>query len=267
MTFNFSWEDMGRRGWLTVLSLPTLSWATPFLPLLRLPDSLLQKMDVWEEIYTNAFSEYQVKDKAKDLISIGHAARGELLRCTVIQILQQIAGQIGCEAASVLEQWVWFHCFDHEAEIALNTWRIALTNLYLLPGSRQFSKKVEPPACLIPLLPRIYELVNNERWEGIYQAIRLAAPPPAYEQIPYEKLEKCYESTLLWGYVQQALMAEALETIAKHLNESERFEVVRWAEIQIRTRHPRYGHPEHLYADKYLKPKLICSEAPSLLHC
>jgi hypothetical protein len=267
MTFNFSWEDTKSLDWLAVLSLPILSWATPFLPLLRLPDSLLQKMDVWEEIYTTAFSEYQVKDKAKDWISIGHTARCELLRCTVIQILQQIAGQISYEAAFDLEQWTWFHCFDHEAEIALNTWRTALTNLYLLPTSRQFSKKVEPPACLIPLLPRIYELVNYERWEEIYQAIRQAAPPPAYEQIPYEKLEKCYESTLLWGYIQQALMAETLETIANHLDGAERFQVVRWAEIQIRTRHPRYGHPEQLYADKYLKSKLVCSEAPSLLHC
>jgi hypothetical protein len=242
-----------------------LLWAKPFLPLVGLSDTLLNHVDVWEAIYTSVFSEYQVQGQSKDWVSIQYEGLGELRHRTVVNMLCQVANQLGLEAATDLEQWVWFHFFCHEAEIAMDEWWSALNCLYIPADSRQFSKKVEPPTCLQPLLPQIYEFINYDHYREIDQAIEEAAPPPAYEQSPYTKLDKCYESVLLSKCVGQALIAQALQTIAKNFNELERLEVARWAEIQIRTRHPKYGHPEKLCGDKYLKPKLVCVEAPSLL--
>ena len=265
MTFDFSWEYVSSENWFRVFSFPILPWAKPFLPLLGLPELLLEHKAVWESIYTDVFSDYQIQDQAKDWAAIQQEGRGELRYQAVMNMLRQLAARLGSEVAVDLEQWVWFHCFCPEAERAMNAWESALRCLYIPADSRQGLNKVEPPPSLVPFIPTIYEFVNLSCRQIIYQEIEQVAPLPVEEQSPYTKLEKCYESILLSTCIDQALTAKVLQRIAQNLNELERLEVAEWAEIQIQTRHPKFGHPEYLCGDKYLKPKLFCSEAPSLL--
>jgi hypothetical protein len=55
-----------------------------------------------------------------------------------------------------------------------------------------------------------------------------------------------------------------LQTIACRVNDTERSEVVAWAQIQAKTM-SRYGKPENLCGDKYLQVELRCFDVPSLL--
>jgi hypothetical protein len=57
----------------------------------------------------------------------------------------------------------------------------------------------------------------------------------------------------MWG--NRALTLLALQTIASRLNDTERSEVVAWAQIQAKTM-SRYGKPENLCGDKYLQVEL-----------
>ncbi|MCC3507267.1 MAG: hypothetical protein JGK03_31565, partial [Microcoleus sp. PH2017_25_DOB_D_A] len=43
LELDFSWKDIESWNYLRALSLPTLPWAAPFLPLLGLPNALLEQ--------------------------------------------------------------------------------------------------------------------------------------------------------------------------------------------------------------------------------
>jgi hypothetical protein len=180
VTFNFSWDYVSSEKWFLVFSFPTLPWAKPFLPLLGLPDLLLQNEDIWESIYTDVFSEYHIQNQSKDWVAIQYEGLGELRSQTVMNMLHQFAARLGLEVAIDLEQWIWFHCFCPEAELAMNEWDSALSCLYIPADSRQSLKKVEPPPSLVPFILTIYEFVDLDHRQKIYQEIKQVAPPPAY---------------------------------------------------------------------------------------
>lgn len=263
LELDFSWKDGESSEYLEALSLPTLPWAAPFLPLLGLPNALLEQPSIWESIYTQAFIEHKTRYRMRDWTGT-HGERGELVRQVIVKALPLLAQQMGRNVAIDLEKWVRFHFFCPEAKRAMNEWERTLRDAYLLPDSRRYHRKVDPPAVLVPILPLIAELVNLDRRTEIYQHLMRVAPPPPYEQIPYEYMEHCYEATMLSGVLDRALTLKALQTIASQLNDTERSEVVTWAEAQARTMSGT-AKPENLCGDKYLQVELPCFDVPSLL--
>ncbi|MCC3544257.1 MAG: hypothetical protein JGK21_28800 [Microcoleus sp. PH2017_22_RUC_O_B] len=264
MKLKLSWKDIESWNYLRALSLPTLPWAAPFLPLLGLPNALLEQPSIWESIYTQAFIEDETHNRMKDWTGSPDGERGELVRQVVTKALSLLAQQMGRDVVIDLEKWVRFHFFSPEAEKAMREWVRTLRDAYLLPDSRRYHRKVHPPAVLEPILPEISELVNLDRRTEIKDALKRVAPPPPYEQIPYEYMEHCYEELMLSQVIDRSLTLKALQTIASKLNDTERSEVAMWAEIQARTM-SRYGKPENLCGDKYLQVELPCFDVPSLL--
>jgi len=130
-------------------------------------------------------------------------------------------------------------------------------------SSSFFSFWVPPPAVLVPILPEIANLVSFERIAEINETLKRVAPPPPYEQIPYEKMEKCYESLLISRAAEQALTIKALQTIASQVNDTERAEVMAWALAQAEAMKP-LPKPERLRGDKYLRVEPPCSDIPSV---
>jgi len=264
LKLKLSWKDIESWNYLRALSLPTLPWATPFLPLVGLPNALLEQPSIWESIYTQAFIEDETHNRMRDWTGSPDGERGELVRQVVTKALSLLAQQMGRNVAIDLEKWVRFHECCPEAEKAMNEWEITLRYAYLLPDSRRYYKKVPPPAVLVTILPEIEELVDLDRRTGIREALERVAPPPPYEQIPYEYMEHCYEATMLSVVLDQALTLKALQTIASKLNDMERSEVAMWAQVQARTM-SKYAKPENLCGDKYLQVELPCFDIPSLL--
>ena len=60
MSLEYPWTDSETSNFLKILSLPTLEWVKPFLVYLDLPDQLLKHPQVWQSIYTEAASHYQI---------------------------------------------------------------------------------------------------------------------------------------------------------------------------------------------------------------
>lgn len=263
LEFEFSWEDTESLDYLRALSLPTLQWVAPFLPLLGLPKPLLEQPSIWESIYTQASLEHETCYRMRDWTGT-HGERGKLVRQVVTKALEQLAEEMGRDVALELEQWVRFHFFCPEASRAMREWERTLRDAYLSPDSRRYNRKVPPPAILVPILPEIFELVDLDRRTQIQDAWRRVAPPPPYEQVPYEYMEFCYEEVLLYRAFNIALTLKALQTIASRLNDTERSEVVMWAQAQARIMY-RDGNPENLCGDKYLQVELPCFNVPSLL--
>lgn len=264
LEIKLSWGDWESRNYLKALSLPTLPWAAPFLPLLGLPNALLEQPSIWESIYTQAFIEHQTRYRLRDWTGSPDGERAELIRQVVTKALSLLAQQMGRNVAIDLEKWVRFHECCPEADRAMREWEKTLRGAYLSPNSRRYHRKVPPPAVLVPILPLIASLVNLDRRKEIDQHLMRVAPPPDYEQIPYEYMEHCFEATMLSGVIDRALTLKALQTIASRLNDTERSEVVTWAQAQARILY-RGGNPENLCGDKYLQVELPCFDVPSLL--
>lgn len=89
--------------WLPALSLVTLPWARPFLPVLGLPRPLLEQLEVWEPIYLGAVTEYQTRRNVHNWIQNKSAERSELLRQVVTEALLELADQLGQSVALALE--------------------------------------------------------------------------------------------------------------------------------------------------------------------
>ncbi|MGB8688088.1 MAG: hypothetical protein WCD53_12230, partial [Microcoleus sp.] len=234
LELDFSWKDIESWNYLRALSLPTLPWAAPFLPLLGLPNALLEQPSIWESIYTQAVIEDETHNRMRDWTGSPDGERGELVRQVVTKALSLLAQQMGRNVAIDLEKWVRFHECCPEAERAMTVWGITLRYAYISPNSRRYPRKVPPPAVLEPILPEIAELVNFARRTEIDQHLKRVAPPPPYEQIPYEYMEHCYEATMLSGVIDRSLTLKALQTIASKLNDTERSELAMWAQVQAR---------------------------------
>lgn len=263
LELDFSWKDGESSEYLEALSLPTLPWAAPFLPLLGLPNALLEQPSIWESIYTQAFIEHKTRYRMRDWTGT-HGERGELVRQVIVKALPLLAQQMGRNVAIDLEKWVRFHFFCLEAKRAMREWERTLRIAYFSPNSRKYQRKIPPPAVLVPILPLIEELMDFDRRTEINDALKRVAPPPPYEQIPYEYMEHCYEMTMISGVLDQALTLKALQTIASRLNDMERKEVAMWAQAQALIMY-RDGKPENLCGDKYLQVELPCFDVPSLL--
>ncbi len=263
MKLKLSWKDTESSEYLEALSLPTLPWAAPFLPLLGLPNALLEQPSIWESIYTQAFIEHETRYRMRDWTGT-HGERGELVRQVIVKALPLLAQQMGRNVAIDLEKWVRFHFFCLEAKRAMREWERTLRIAYFSPNSRKYHRKIPPPAVLVPILPLIAEMVALDRRTEIGDALKRVAPPPPYEQIPYEYMEHCYEMTMISGVLDQALTWKALQTIASRLNDMERKEVAMWAQAQALIMY-RDGKPENLCGDKYLQVELPCFDVPSLL--
>ena len=263
LELDFSWKDTESSEYLEALSLPTLPWAAPFLSLLGLPNALLEQPSIWESIYTQAFIEHETRYRMRDWTGT-HGERGELVRQVIVKALPLLAQQMGRNVAIDLEKWVRFHFFCLEAKRAMREWERTLRIAYFSPNSRKYQRKIPPPAVLVPILPLIEELMDFDRRTEIGDALKRVAPPPPYEQIPYEYMEHCYEATMLSGVIDRALTLKALQTIASKLNDTERSEVVTWAQAQALIMY-RDGKPENLCGDKYLQVELPSFDVPSLL--
>lgn len=267
MEFESIWGDSKSMAWLKALSLPTLEWAIPFLPLMGLPDLLLKDPKILITIYTQAITEFNTQRQNRDWALAREGDHGELMREVVTNALQNLAIQMGRKVAVDLERWVLFHFFCNEAESAMFQWDIALRYAYVPKDSRRGQRKISPPVAFMPLLPEIWDLVNLERTKEIRNNLMRVAPAPDYEQSPYEYMEKCYEATMLSSALEQALTLKALQTIASRLDYTQRQEVVKWAQTQIQAMDSKNGYirSQKLCGDKYLQVEPPGYDFPSVL--
>ena len=108
LELDFSWKNIESSNYLRALSLPRLPWTAPFIPLLGLPNALLEQPSIWESIYTQAFIEHETRYRLRDWTGT-HGERGELVRQVVTKALWLLAQQMGRNVVLDLEKWVRFH--------------------------------------------------------------------------------------------------------------------------------------------------------------
>lgn len=253
-----SWSDWKALEWRKVLSLLTLQWAEPFLKFTGLPETLLQHLEEWKTIYaalSKKIGSFTTVDYPQ------HDDYAKAARKAISQSFRTLANQLGEDAPIELEKWVQLHFFCQEAKIAIQQWRLVLT--YALPSSspKRVQRQVPAPHALLGIMPEISDLIKFEPINSTINEMMLVAPPPPDNQSPYEKLSECYEATLLAIAISQGMVFQALQTVGDRLNESERIEVVVWAEqqLEVLNQHNKFAHVGDLCGTKYIQGINPCS--------
>ncbi|KST65683.1 hypothetical protein [Mastigocoleus testarum] len=253
--------------WHKILSLPTLDWAKPFLPIVEVPEHILNNLDALKVIYANSTNNYNTK-RRKTKFSLEERGKQEALltREMVSEYLNEISKQISKEAAIKLERWFHFHFFNNEAEIALREWGLVLHYSYMTPRDRKFYRKIPCPASLMLLLPELENLVKLQTANKIEEEILKAAPLVEIEEwekeygfVPESGMKPCFESVLLRQALDSTLIFKALRIIACKLDPKEQKEVVDWAENQfqrIYSHRPKIQQSGRLCGGKYLLSEL-----------
>jgi len=262
MNFYKVWD--GSTVWLMTLSLPTLPWLKPFLPLLGMPSLLLENEALCEIIYISAAEEYEKRWSMEDWAVGKRWGLGLLMQSVVRRAFEQFEEKLGGEVTLAWEHWILFHIFDHEAEMALHSWKHAFIDAWNLLESRGGKNKIMPPEFLIPLLPEIRALIW-EQARRVSDEIEAAAPPPPYEQIPYEKMDKCYESLLAREAVEREIAWKVLRMLKQELNLAQQQRLVEWAQDRLRV-YPylRESRAQNLCGSKYLCGEFTDLNYPSI---
>lgn len=260
MEYDEVWGTKAPMYWLQALSLPILPWAKPFVPLLGLPDGLLQHLDVWEPIYQAAVLEEETRKREENWPV---ERRNELTRQIVTKALKQLADKVGRDAAIDFEYWVIRNFFAHDIELALEDWQCILKLAYNQPNNKDH---IPPPSVLTPILPEIAELVSSDRSLDLMIETNKAAPPSPYPTFSSDKREKCYEAMMLYKAAKKALIIKALQIIASRLNEQECKEVLVWARLQAEAIRQRITTDlDKLCGDQYLRVEPPTVNFPSVL--
>lgn len=260
--YNRLWRSPDQDRWLSAMSLPALSWARPFLPLLGLPTALVEQPDIWTPIYEQMIFEYRNRSREiRNLeIEVREQAEAQLLYQLISKALFKLAEQLGQKVAVEFEHWVRRHFLCHEVELGMNAWNSVL-RAGCAPSNSRYDQ-VPPPEVLLAILPEIKDLVSLQQRIEINEAIEKVAPPPPYEQIPYERMVYCYETLLVQKAAEQTSTMKALQLIATRLNDCSHAEVITWAVAQAEAIRPTIK--PRLKGNKYLQTELPCSDLLSV---
>jgi hypothetical protein len=261
-----AWRNSGS-DWIRALSLPTLEWVRPFLPLLGLPEILVQQPELWSQIYAQMAEEYQTRKESGDWEVGRDGALDQLASEAVLKALQKLAEQHGKEVAVGLDRWVRFSFLSREAATALSEWSTVLSYPFMPDDSRKGRRKVQPPNALVSLLPSLREYTEFDRWQEVNEQVKQAAPIIHWLEISGDdEWAPCYEATMVCQAIEQNLMLKALKILSKALTPSERQEVAEWAIAQVESmRGNAKLYIERLKGTKYLDPEMPWYNLPSLL--
>jgi hypothetical protein len=249
----FPWRWTEIRKWEKAFSLPALPWASSFIPLMGLPSAMIEHPEIWKSIYAGAMTEYETRLELKNWEIGIPGGRARLVQQIFGKAFEQLATQLSKEVAVGFEKWILLHFFNRKFELAMNSWDCLLRGASKYPDVRR--DQIPLPQAFLPLLRELAKLVSYKRQREIEASIKNVAPPPAEEQIPYEKTEYCYEAWFIQLTIEKASTLKALQIIAAQLNEPEQAEVVDWAKAQARVWH--WGSkPENLHPDLYLRAEM-----------
>jgi hypothetical protein len=254
------WSDSNSLEWIRILSLPCLSWVESFLPCMGLPYQLVSSPEVWCEPYREAMLNYEERLRTKNWQIGQSGGRSLLIQQILGQAFQSMIQDNGQEVAIELERWVHQHFFSLSIRDASSIWSGILSRT--LPSSTA-RRRIPPPEPLISKLLAISELVDFERKYDIFQEIKKVAPSAPETKCPDEKLDYCFEGTMLLYVIDQASVLETLHKIAQTLNEEERVTFIGWARVQAQAI-SKYGLGR-LHEEEYFVVQSKCCNFPLVL--
>jgi hypothetical protein len=254
------WSDGSSLEWVKILSLPCLPWVSSFLPFMGLPHKLVSDPGIWCEPYEKAMLNYQGRLRTKNWQVGQEGGRSLLIQDILGQAFQNMARNCGQESAVELERWVHQNFFSSSIKDTTSIWSSVLAAA--LPHSTS-RRRIPPPEQLIFKLLDISELVNFERRRDIYKQVEEVAPPAPDTGCPDERLDYCFEGTMVECVIRQASVLETLRKIAQILTKEERETFMIWARIQAQAI-SKYGLGR-LHEEEYFVVQSKCCNFPLVL--
>lgn len=222
------WQPNTGLQWLQALALPAQPWVKTFLELMKFPPALTVDPQIFEAIHTKAVEKRAALWRANKELGYLPELDSAITREFVTEALAQIEVKVDPTAAEAFKGWAYRNLIQSELTGALLAWRVVLRHA-CGQGNPRYAL-VSPPQSLLPLLPKIADLVSYERDQEIHNELRRLSPP--YKDEDGLGLDISPEAMTVEEIVRNESTRAALRCIVDTLSELERGEVLAWAEAQ-----------------------------------
>ncbi|NJL51442.1 MAG: hypothetical protein HC930_03100 [Hydrococcus sp. SU_1_0] len=95
----YPWKTTNTTDWEQALSLPALPWTKSFLPLMGLPDAMVEQPLVWERIYSDAMTEYSFRLETRNWEIGVCGGRSRLVQQIFSKAFRELATQLDQQVA------------------------------------------------------------------------------------------------------------------------------------------------------------------------
>lgn len=245
MSSNSIWQPNTGLQWLQALALPSQPWIKTFLERMKFPPALAAEPQIFETIYNRAVEKRAALWQANKELGYLPELDTAITREFVTEALGQIENKVDSSAAEAFKHWAYRNFICSDLTGTLLAWRVVLRHA-CGQGNPEYAL-VSPPQSLLPLLPKIADLVSYERDQDIRKELRRLSPP--YKDEDSLGLDISPEAMTVEEIVRNESTRAALHCIVDSLLESERGEMVAWAKAQ--------GIKQQVSASLLLDPSVI----------
>ena len=222
------WQPNTGLQWLRALALPSQPWVTAFLEEMRFPPTLIANRHIFEAIYNAAVEKRAALWQANKGLGYLPELDTAITREFVTEALAQIESKVNSSAAKAFQEWAYRNLIHIEMAGSLLAWRVILRHA-CREGNPVYAL-VSPPQCLLPLLPKIANLVSYERDEEVGKNLQRLSPP--YKDEDNLGLDISPEAMTVEEIIRNELTRDAMRCIVDVLSELERREIIAWAKLQ-----------------------------------
>ena len=237
--------------WEKAFELPVLPWVKPFIPLLGLPQKLVehtsnlvglhqQLSDSHEKAFEAATEPVDVEAESQIVYNCARGALEELVRRTSHEI------------AVDFELWARRHFIMSEIQHTLWSWGLVL--------HRGYNFTQEKPSALNRHLPELADFLSQEKHDWLNAEIYRLAPEPTQEEVELG-LDISPYGLSVEEVVSSEWTIESLKILASDLTQFELDEFMEWAHSLDRSTFP----PESLKGDRYLRLPSPWLDLPTIL--
>ncbi|MBG1271392.1 hypothetical protein [Nostoc sp. WHI] len=222
------WQPNTGLQWLQALALPAQPWVKPFLKPMKFPPALASDPQIFQAIHTKAVEKRAALWEANKELGYLPELDTAITREFVTEALEHLEAKVDSSAVEAFKDWAYRNFIHNELTGALLAWRVVLRHA-CGQGNPAYTS-VLPPQNLLPLLPKIADLVSYERDQETHDELRRLSPP--YKDEEGLGLDISPQAMTVEEIVRNESTRAALQCIVDALSESEREEILAWAKAQ-----------------------------------
>ena len=252
MSFDVSSADSARfgiiLGWKDAFKVPVLPWVETFLPLLGLPEALVEQPSYLEGLHQQLDDEYS-SAFTTDMRPVTPEADAQLICNLVSAALKELARRSSATVAADFELWALRHCVIPDLGTALRVWGNVLFHSCNFPRQKSDASPKVPPDVLIPHLSKLTDFFSREKYDWLEKEVCRLAPEPTEEEV------ECGLDISTYGLLVEEIVThewtiQSLQILANSLTQSECGDLAQWA---CELSNYLCLAPESLQGDSYLQ--------------
>ncbi len=232
--------------------MPVLSWVEPFLPLLGLPEVLVDRPSALNGLPQQLRASYDEGFQAATQ-PVFFEAESQIIRRSLTQALEELASRTSDRVAMDFELWARRHFINNKIQETLAAWRAIFC--------ASDRPKPEKSSHLSTRLVEANAAALKRKSKELDIEVQRVAPPPTQEEAE-SGLDYSEYGYMILSIANAEWTIQSLNILANNLSPSERDELLEWAK---KVADHIALDVESLQGERYLQQKKPWLDLPTIL--